>query len=77
MDRLSGTDQRIFEPVAGDAMAKYGYQTQPNQLRNSHLEKRYYDMVELKRLFRVNLYHMQNKFPGDTKRKAREAAARR
>ena len=51
--------------------------TLPDRPRISLLEKRYFDMVELKRLFQVNLYHMQNKFPGDTKRKAREAAARR
>ena len=49
----------------------------PHRPRISLLEKRYFDMVELKRLFRVNLYHMQNKFPGDTKRKAREAAAKK
>ncbi len=76
-DRLSGNDRRIFEALAGDMLAKHGYQTLPDRPRISLLEKRYFDMVELKRLFQVNLYHMQNKFPGDTKRKAREAAARR
>ena len=58
-------------------LAKHGYQTLPDRPRISLLEKRYFDMVELKRLFQVNLYHMQNKFPGDTKRKARETAVRR
>ncbi len=40
-------------------LARHGYQTLPDRPRISLLEKRYFDMVELKRLFQVNLYHMQ------------------
>ncbi len=58
-------------------LAKHGYQTLPDRPRISLLEKRYFDMMEPTRLFQANLYHMQNKFPGDTKRKARETAAKK
>lgn len=74
--RMSENDRRIYEAVAGDALTKYGYETLSYRPQISILEKRYYDMVELKRLLKVNLYHLRHKFPGDTKKRAREKAAR-
>ena len=67
---MSENDRRICEAIAADMLAKHGYQTQPERPRISLIERRYFDLLELTRLFRVNLYHMRNKLPGDTKRQA-------
>lgn len=76
-DRMSENERRVFEAVAGDMLAKYGYETLPERPRNSLPEKLCFEVMELKRLVLINLYHMRHKFAGDTKRNAREAAAKK
>ncbi|MGF1630377.1 MAG: sulfotransferase [Kiloniellaceae bacterium] len=75
-DRLSANDRRVFEALAGDMLAKHGYPVLAERPTLSPLEKRYFELMELKRLVQVNFYHLQNKLPGDTKRKSRETSPR-
>jgi len=75
-EQMTAGDRRVFEAVAGDELAAHGYEVMSRRPRLSFFEKRYYDLVELARLARINYYHLRNKEPGDTKRKAREAAQR-
>ncbi len=69
-ERLSAEDRRVYEALAGDLLAKYGYDTLPERPRISPLEEAWFKLRELGRLLRVNLYHLRNKLPADTKRKA-------
>ncbi len=69
-ERLSAKDRRVYEALAGDLLAKYGYETLPERPRISFLEKGWFKLQELGRLLRINLYHLRNKLPADTKRKA-------
>jgi hypothetical protein len=66
----------VYESVAGDRLSSYGYDVLPERPRLSVLERCYFDFLELKRLLQVNLYHLQNKLPGDTKRRARATTPR-
>jgi hypothetical protein len=75
-DRLSPKDRRVFEALAGYRLASHGYEVLSERPSLSLIERRYFDLLELKRLVQVNLYHLQNKLPGDTKRKARAATPR-
>jgi hypothetical protein len=75
-ERLSARDRRVYESVAGDRLSSYGYDVLPERPRLSVLERCYFDFLELKRLLQVNLYHLQNKLPGDTKRRARATTPR-
>jgi hypothetical protein len=68
-ERLSEKDRRIYEALAGDRLARHGYEVLPERPRLSAIERRYFQMIELKRLVRINLYHLRNKLPGDTRRK--------
>ena len=75
-ERMTAKDRRVFEAVAGDQLAKHGYEVLPQRPRITVFDKLYFRLVELVRLLRINYYHLRNKSPGDTKRKAREAAQR-
>jgi len=75
-DRMPAKDRRVFEAVAGDLLAAHGYEVLPQRPKLSMFERAWFRLLELKRLLAVNLYHLRNKLPGDTKRKAREAAPR-
>lgn len=75
-DRMPAKDRRVFEAVAGDLLAAHGYEVLPQRPKLSTFERAWFRLLELKRLLAVNLYHLRNKLPGDTKRKSREAAPR-
>jgi len=75
-DRMTARDRRVFEAIAADMLAAHGYEVLPERPRLSVVDKLRFRLLELKRLLTVNLYHLRNKLPGDTKRKSPESTQR-
>lgn len=76
-DRLSDGDRRVYEALAGDVLAKHGYPVLPERPRVSALQRSCFEMLELKRLLQVNLYHLRHKLPADRQRKTPRTSSRR
>lgn len=75
--RLSAGDRQIYEALAGDLLARHGYAVLPERPKLSAARKGYFEMIELRRLLRVNLYHLRNRLPAATERKAPRPSSRR
>lgn len=74
-ERLSQKERRVYEALAGDLLARHGYEVLPERPKLSALEVASFKLRELLRLIRINLYHLRNKLPADTRTKASAAPA--
>ncbi len=75
-ERLSAKDRRAYEALAGDLLERNGYEVLPERPKLSAFELGRFKFLELLRLVRINLYHLRNKLPADTKLKPRPPTAR-
>lgn len=69
-ERMSARDRRVYEALAGDLLARHGYVVLPERPRLTPVERSLFELQEMIRLLKVNLYHLRNRLPGDTRSKA-------